>query len=389
VATDSQPTLDDWLEGINHLAPLIEQYRDEAELERHLPQPLFEAMRDAGLFGLWVPRSLGGTEVDLQTSVRIVEALARLDGSVGWNVMIAANTSLLWANLEPNVALEMCAGSTVIAGTVTAGNGIAVPAGGGFRVSGRWPFASGCHQADWLVCVCQILDNDEPRGAPGGAPQTFTFVLPASECEILDTWNTVGMRGTGSHDFQVQDVFVPEARHFASRGARSYQSGPLYQTSLLHLWPPNIAAVALGVAREAVDAFISLAQTKTPVRSNAVLAQRETVHEKVGQAEALLRSGRAMLFETIRETCAVLTCGAHVPQELTALTRLAAATAVDNAVTAVDVMFTLAGTSAIYTGRTPIDRCFRDIHVVRQHAVVSPASFALAGRHFLGVEASS
>jgi alkylation response protein AidB-like acyl-CoA dehydrogenase len=343
-------------------------------------------MRDAGLFGLWVPRTLGGAEVDVETSVRIVEELSRLDGAVGWNVMIAANTSILWANLESHVAAEMMADdrTTVIAGTVTSGSGTAVPTPGGFRVTGRWPFASGCLQADWLVSVCQIVEGGEPRRAPDGTPRTYTFVLPAAECEILDTWHTVGLRGTGSHDFQVKGLFVPEARHFPARGGRSYQPGPLYNTSFYHLWGPNIAGVALGIARAALDCLMELAASKRPARSTLVLAERETVQEKVGQAEALLRSGRALLYETIRDTWQCLATGREVSEELTALNRLAAATAVDNAIAAVDLVFTMGGMSSVYaSGR--LERFFRDVHVVQQHAVVSPAAITMAGRYFLGL----
>jgi indole-3-acetate monooxygenase len=365
---------------------MVEQYRDEGERERRLPQPLFQAMRDGGLFSLWVPRSLGGAEVDIETSLCVVEELSRLDGAVGWNVMIAGNTSILWSNLAPAVTAEMMLEHSghVIAGTVTSGSGQAYPVPGGFRVSGRWPFASGCHQADWLVCVCHIIDDGQPRTAPDGTPQPYTFVLPAAACEILDTWHTVGLRGTGSHDFQVQDLFVPGGRYFAARGARSYQSGPLYNTSFYHLWAPNIAAVALGIARAAIDLFVDVAATKRPTRITVVLAQRETVQEKVGQAEALVRSSRAFLFETVRETWPLLEAGVPVPERLTALNRLASSTAVEYAKSAVDLVFTLAGTTSVYT-RSRLERCFRDVHVVQQHAVVAPAGVIMAGRQLLGL----
>ena len=246
----------------------------------------------AGMFSLWVPRKLGGAETDVETSLRVVEELSRLDGAVGWNVMIAANTSILWANLDPRITAEMLLEHSghVIPGTVTSGSGTAIPVAGGFRVTGRWPFASGCHQADWLVSVAQILDGGQPRCAADGTPQPYTFVLPTGACEFLDTWDTVGLRGTGSHDFQVRDLYVPDGRFFIARGGRSYQSGPLYNTSFYHLWAPNIAAVALGIARGAIDLFIELAATKRPSRSTVLLSQRESVQEKVGQAEALVRS---------------------------------------------------------------------------------------------------
>jgi alkylation response protein AidB-like acyl-CoA dehydrogenase len=376
----------DWLQRIQALAPLVEEYRDEGEQQRRLPQPLFQAMREAGLFSLWVPRSLGGAEVDVETSMRVVEELSRLDGAVGWNVMIAGNTSILWANLAPRITAAMLRENAghVIAGTVTSGSGTATPVPGGFRVTGRWPFASGCHQADWLVSVCHIVEDGHPRAAPDGTPQPYTFVLPAASCDILDTWHTVGLRGTGSHDFEVRDLFVPDGRYFVARGGRSFQAGPLYNTSFYHLWAPNIAAVALGIARAAIDLFLEIAASKRPTRSTVVLAQRETVQEKVGQAEALVRTSRAFLFDTVRETWPLLSEGRPVPERITALNRLAASTAVDYAKSAVDLMFTLAGTTSVYT-RGRLERCFRDVHVVQQHAVVSPSGIAMAGRQFLGL----
>jgi indole-3-acetate monooxygenase len=380
------PPVQHWVARVHDLAPLVEEYRDEGERQRRLPQPLFQAMREAGLFSLWVPGRLGGAEVDIETSVRVVEALSRLDGAVGWNVMIAGNTSILWANLSPAVTAEMLreVPGHVIAGTVTSGSGTALSVPGGFRVSGRWPFASGCHQADWLVSVCHIVENGQPRAAPDGAPQSYTFVLPAAACEILDTWETVGLRGTGSHDFQVHELFVPDGRCFVSRGAPSFEPGPLYNTSFYHLWAPNIAAVALGIARAAIDLFIELAASKRSARSSVVLAQRETIQEKVGQAEALLRSARAFLLDTVRETWELLTAEQPVPERLTALNRLAASTAVDYANSAVDLVFTMAGTTSVYT-RGRLERCFRDAHVVQQHAVVSPSGIVMAGRQLLGL----
>jgi alkylation response protein AidB-like acyl-CoA dehydrogenase len=379
-----EPTIDEWLDRTRALAPLVEQYRQEGEEGRRLPHELFVALRDAGLFGLWVPRRLGGAETDVETSVRVVEELSRHDGAVGWNVMIAGNTSILWANLDPEVALEMTGRSpnTVIAGTVTAGSGTARPVAGGFRVTGRWPFASGCHQADWLVSACNIVDDQEPQRGPDGSPLTFVFVLPASECEILDTWHTVGMRATGSHDFCAHDLFVPEGRHFLSRSPGRLP-GPLYSTSLFHLWAPNIAAVALGTAEDAIDTFVGLAGKKRSVLRPEALAEREAVQEKLGRADSLVRSARSLLLDTIRETWELLSTGREVPPELTALNRLAASTAVDNSVAAVDSLFTMAGTSSIYEGR--LERCLRDVYVVRQHAVVGASGFTTAGRCLLGL----
>ncbi len=208
-------------------------------------------------------------------------------------------------------------------------------------------------------------------------------MLPIADCEILDTWYTAGLRGTGSHDFQVTEAFVPDGRSFPSRGAPSFHSGYLYNTVIYNIWGPNVAAVALGIARDAVDTFIELAATKRSMQSKMVLAERELTHERVGEAEAALRSARAFLFETIRDSRAILEAGQTLPEHQMALNRLATATAVRNSVQAVDIVFTAAGSSSIYT-RSRLERCFRDVHMVTQHGVVGPAGFAMAGRSFLG-----
>lgn len=378
--------MNQWLERARGLAPIVKELRDQGEQQRRLPQPVFQAMRDAGLFSIWVPRALGGAEADVESMVEATEELSRQDGSVGWNLMIAGNTSILWAYLAPEAAAEMMAGdpNTVIAGTILAGSGSAVPAPSGYRVSGRWPFASGCHQADWLVAACTIAEGGEVRRNPDGSPQINTFVLPIADCHILDTWYTTGMRGTGSHDFTVDSVFVPERRHFASVRPRSYHPGPLYNTTIVNVWAPNVAAVAMGIARDAIQSFVELADSKrsSQIRSS-VLADRETVWETVGEAESLLRSGRAFLLEAMHDAWRTLSAGGDASESQTATVRLAAATAVRNSAAAVDLMYNAAGSASIYAV-SRLERCFRDVHMVTQHGVVGASGFGVAGRFLLG-----
>jgi alkylation response protein AidB-like acyl-CoA dehydrogenase len=365
----------DWLARARSLAPLVASYRDQGERDRHLPRPLFDAIRDAGFFSMWVPRSLGGSEVDPLTMLDVVEEFARQDGSVGWNVMIAANDGMLWAYLPHAAAVRLMAGnpSCVIAGSILAGAGTAVPGHDGFQVSGRWPFASGCMQADWLVGGCS-LEGDG----------LHAFILPREACQILDTWHTAGLRATGSHDFVADGVSVPEDQQWPYPRGRACEPGPLYNTPFPNLWGPNIAAVALGIARDAIDTFVALATGKRNRVTGAILAERESIHEKVGEAEALLRSGRAFLVETVREAWACLAAGTPLDERQTALLRLAAATATRNAVQAVDLMFTFAGTSGVYES-SRLERCLRDVHMVPQHTIAGPAGFVIAGRCFLGV----
>jgi alkylation response protein AidB-like acyl-CoA dehydrogenase len=318
---------------------------------------------------------------------RVVEELSRQDGAVGWNMMIAGNTSILWSLLSQETAASIIKGdpNTVLAGTILAGHGAARPVEGGYRVTGHWPFASGCRQADWMVASCNLLDEDaHPRLGPDGQPAVYAFVVPVSDCEILDTWYTTGLRGTGSNDFEINDVFVPEERFFPSVGAQSHQPGPLYNTMITNVWGYNVSAVALGIARDALDSFAELAQTKTSSRNPVPLASRELTQARLGEAEAKLRSARAYLYEACHENWALLSAGRPVPQEVAANNRLAYANATERSVEAVEMVYTLAGSAAVYTS-SRIERCFRDVHMVTQHGVVGPAGYALAGRCFLGI----
>jgi len=381
------------VERAQALAPLVERYRDEGEQQRRLPAPVAQAMRDAHLFSLWMPRALGGAQVDIETSVRVTEALSRQDGSAGWNSMIAGNTSVLWGYIPHEAAARCIKGdpSTVLAGTVggggdatAPGGGVAVPEPGGYRLTGRWAFASGCHQADWLVANGRIMDGDEARRTPEGAIGLFSFVLPLEDCRILDTWYTTGMRGTGSHHFEASDVPIPEDLVFSSINPEPRQPGILYSTARTTPWAPNIAACALGIARDAIDSFLEIAAGKPAARNRASLRDRETIHERVGKVEARLRSARAFLLETVRDVDAFINRDEDVPDELAALTRCAASNATASAVAVVDTMFTSAGSSSVYA-TSRLDRCFRDVHMVTQHAVGGLAGFTIAGRYFMGL----
>jgi alkylation response protein AidB-like acyl-CoA dehydrogenase len=192
------------------------------------------------------------------------------------------------------------------------------------------------------------------------------------------------LRGTGSHHFQCTDVFVSEDYHFASVGTPPVQPGPLYSTQIPNVWGPNVAAVALGIARDAIESFIRLASEKKPSRMASVLARQDVVQNKVGHAEGLLRSGRAFLMETIGDMWTLMSAGKRVPLDLAASNRLACATAVLNAIAATDLMFGAAGATSIYA-TSRLERCFRDVHMVSQHGVVGPTNIIFAGRSMLGL----
>jgi alkylation response protein AidB-like acyl-CoA dehydrogenase len=381
-----------WVERCNSLAPLVAQYRDEAEFERHLPAPVVEAMRERELFCTWMPKSLGGHELTIETSVMIMEALSRLDGSVGWNSMISSNHSILWSHIEHDVAAEMTEGGRhVIAGTIggggdrnAPGGGVATAVPGGYRITGKWAFASGCHHADWMVANGRISEDGELRKGPDGNVGLFSFLIPPDRVTLLDTWYTTGMRGTGSHHFEATDVFVPEDRVFSTGRPKTYEPSPIYSTARSTPWSANIAGVAIGIARDAVDSFIEIAKVKPGTVGRSSLIERDSIHRAVGEAEGKIRAARLLLLDGARQVDAYIARGEAIPDDEAATMRTATSVASLLSREVVDIMYEMAGSSSIYmTSR--LDRCFRDVHTTISHAVGGINGMPVAGRYFLGL----
>jgi alkylation response protein AidB-like acyl-CoA dehydrogenase len=390
--TSIELTPEQWVDRCNSLAPLVAQYRDEAEFERHLPMPVVEAMRELELFCTWLPRSLGGHELTIETSVRIMEALSRLDGSVGWNSMISSNHSILWSHIAHNVAAEMTRGGRhIIAGTIggggdrnAPGGGVATVVPGGYRITGKWAFASGCHHADWMVANGRISENGELRKGPDGGVGLFSFLIPPDQVTLLDTWYTTGMRGTGSHHFEATDVFVPEERVFLTGRPKTYEPSPIYSTARSTPWSANIAGVAIGIARDAVDSFLEIAKVKPATVGRSSLLERDSIHRAVGEAEGRLRAARSFLYESCREVDGYIARREAIPDHVAATMRCATATASLMSREVVDLMYEMAGSSSIYmTSR--LDRCFRDVHTTISHAVGGINGLPVAGRYYLGL----
>jgi alkylation response protein AidB-like acyl-CoA dehydrogenase len=383
MTTDTAIQWGEWVQRARALAPIVAQWRDAGDQERHLPHPVFEALRDAGLYALAVSRTLGGAEAEDETIVHVIEELSRHDGSVGWNVMIASHGAVIASYLPAQGLREVYRGgpSTVFAGSL-APQGAAIPVPGGFRLTGRWPFASGCHQADWMGGSSAVMEHGTPRLRPDGKPDIRMFFLPVGECEIVDTWHTAGLRGTGSHDWQAADRFVPEERSFPLLVDGSLEPGAFSFSNIVYAFP-SVAAVALGIARDAIDSFKALALTKTPALATSTLATQHTTHERVGRAEALLRAGRAFLYDTVRALPHSPNWSEEVSDEVRARVRLASAHAAQSAAEAVDLMCNTAGTTAIYAS-SRLERCFRDVHVATQHMAVAPSNIEMVGQYFLG-----
>ena len=374
-----------FLAAARELTPSIRAVRAAIDRERTLPAPLVRQMADAGLFSIWLARSLGGPELTTFDFLRIIEALSRADGAVGWCAMVSAGYSRLSGYLSDAVAREIFGdGRSIVAGTINP-TGKAVPVPGGYRVSGNWNFGSFIQHSSWTVGSSVITENDAPRRGPDGAPDMRLMLFPTRDIEILDTWHVGGLRGTGSHDFRVEDLFVPEERAIDAFTAKPVRPGTLFAAPFITVFQMALASVPLGIARAAIDAFVELAEGKTPIGASSRLREKASAQADVGKAEALLGSARAFLVESLHGIWDTVAAGRmpSVPQRATA--RLAAAQAAAASAQAVDLVYNAAGGTALYESN-PIERCFRDVHATTQHVGIASVNFEISGRVLLGLD---
>lgn len=366
------------LKAARALAPQIQAYADQIEEQRELPRELVEALLNAGLFHLLLPKKLGGGEVDLMVAMRVIEEVAKTDGSTGWCVM-QANT-IAWH------VREAYAQPRAIWANGSRGKGTAVVVEGGYRVTGRWDHSSGCRHATWFLGPgCEVVENGMPRTKPDGTKDIRGFWFPAVAVEIIDTWHATGLRGTGTHDWAVTDVFVPEIPDQPSSDARS--KNPLYRLPGRAVQSTAVSSVALGIARGAIDAFVDLTASKKPYGYGAKVPLRESeyIQIQVAQAEAQLRAGRAFLFEATEALCDAVRRMGEAPMEQRILVRLATTHAITAAAEAVDIVFNAGGATSIRAA-CPLERRFRDMHAVLQHLQGRPTHYQTAGKWVLGLD---
>jgi alkylation response protein AidB-like acyl-CoA dehydrogenase len=365
------------------LASLILAAREEGEELRRVPPRVAEALAEAGLLQMFLPRSMGGPELDPLTVFRAIEEISKADGSIGWCAMIATDVSFALGWLPAEVGRRFCGKPANFRG---AGSlrplGRAYPVDGGYRVEGHWNFASGIDHANRLFCPCIVMDK--PQLTEAAMPRVRTMWLSPDQATIKDTWSVVGMRGTGSQDFIVDDVFVPAA-HTCFLGDPALEAGPLYNPRLvLVLLFIPVVANSLGIARGAIDAFIELAGRETSARSTDLLRDRPLVQTRLAEAEAILNASRAYVVESVETLWDVVSSNAPDPSIAIAQARLAIVHGMHEAVRSVDLVFHAAGTNAIYT-RNPLERYFRDIHVAVQHNGAFPTQYESAGKVLMGL----
>src|SRR2546425_1256054 len=340
------------VDAAGKLVPLIRSCADQIDAARELPRSLFEALADAGMFHLAFPRSLGGAELDLPTYVEVIEEIGKADASTGWIVNQNSIFATYAARMPRDVARAIWVETprAVVANTpAPTAKAIVVP--GGYRVTGRQGFSTGCRHASWVAAHAQIIENGQVR-LEGEAPEARYMFVPVAEAELLDTWHTRGMRGTGTHHFAVNDVFVPTDRTVLSQTAPLIEDAPLYRIPRTLLFASGDAAVAFGMARTCLETFGELAGAKTPRAMQALLRDQSMVQMTVGQAEAALRSGRAFLFEAVREIWTASANGA-ITLDHRANMRLATTHGIRLAAQIIDSLYNLAGATAATRSRTP------------------------------------
>lgn len=372
------------LDGIAALAPRIADRADEAEAARRLPADLAADMAAAGLFRMMVPRSLGGLQLTPMEAVENIEAIGMADASAGWCTMIAATTALCAAYLPRDQARIVFGDAEAITGGVFAPMGRALAEVDSWRVSGRWSWASGSANCNWLMGGCVLLEDGKPRLAADGRPDHRMMVMPAADVALIDTWHAAGLKGTGSGDMAATDVLVPMERSVSLVHDRPVAEGALYAFPAFGLLALGIAAVASGNAAAALADLGGLLVARKPLGSTRTAAERATVQTDFAKAHATLAAARALLFEALHGAWRVAEQSGDVPLTERARLRLAATHMVRTAADVTRTAYDLGGGSALFLS-SPLQRRFRDAHAMTQHVMVAPATYELVGRVLLGL----
>jgi alkylation response protein AidB-like acyl-CoA dehydrogenase len=385
---DADVRVIDYLQQARDVAPELAAAAAEIECRRELPEPVVAALAERGFFRLLLPRSLGGAELLPASFVPVIEEIAKADASTAWCLNQASGCSMTAAYLDPAAACEIFGGPRgILAWGPGPGKSRAVD--GGYRVTATFSFASGSHNATWLGCHVPVVEADgTPRLNPDGSPVVRTLLFPKTSARMTDIWHVIGLKGTGSDQFSVEDLFVPE-RHSASRDDEArHEEGLLYRFSSLQLYAAGFAGVAMGIARSTLDAFVALAHDKVPFRSGSTLHDNHLIQLQVAQGEAQLSGARAFLLRSLAEITAEVERAGHITLDQRMVIRLASTFAIHQSVQVVDTAYHAAGSTAIFE-QNPFERRFRDIHTVSQQLQGRQEHFETVGQYLLGLDPGS
>jgi alkylation response protein AidB-like acyl-CoA dehydrogenase len=377
------------VQAARELGPLINQSIHEEETNRRLSRPVLDELRKAGFFRLFLPKSLGGLEADPVTTAKVIEEVARHNTAAGWSLMVA-NSTPWWGGRLPEAGIEEIYknGPDTLFAAAFHPPMKATPVEGGFKINGRSPLLSNVHEAQWIFVTAFIMEQDQIKFS-NGHPEVLGVYMKPEDCQILDTWYTLGMRATDSNDVVANDVFVPD--HLFYPLVPEFQPGSHYK-SLLYQFPAIgacvaclIAPVALAVARNAINELKALAEKKKPLGSSVSIRERGVVQRKLGKAEAFVQSSRAYLYQKISESWNQTLAGEKISLEEKAGLLLAAAHTNQSCAKAVDMMYSAAGSSAIYTSNK-LEHYFTDAQVIRQHGFVNDSRYETVAQVYFGLK---
>ena len=378
------------------MKPKLRKFAAEIEREQRFPPELKGMLTEAGFYRMTIPRALGGLETDTLTFLRVVETLAESVGSIGWNCVNNGVIQLVTLGLSDDGIQEIYGGGkgTVIAGTAVQGGGTAVQVDGGYQVTGRWSFGSGCQEASWMLSSFQILDDGKPRVGPAGEALFWRGLFRRDEIEVVPgSWNVTGMRGTGSFDWTVKDLFLPEHRTMVHAGAPLENQwarwpGIVYALPIQCWIGPHHSSILTGISRGGVDALIDLTTEKYLRGRPGMLRDNQQVQDAIGRADSLLNAGRVYRSQTIREMWDTLAAGKEITLTQRARCRLASSNAADGARAALDHVYRWGGSTS-FKAESRLAEAWRDAQVVGQTQTVGPEWYPIAGRALMGMDPGS
>ena len=373
------------IERARALQPLIAREADEIERTRRLTEPVVSALIENGLYRVLLPQSLGGTEAPPEIFMQMLEEIAKADASTAWCLGQCSVCAMTAAYLDPDAAHEIFnAPPGILAWGAIAHEVQVVP--GGYRATARWDFASGCRQANWLGAHVRVVEADgTPRRKPNGAPEIRTILFPVASATMYDVWDVIGLNGTGTDSYSVDNLFIPEK--FAAlrdEPAALRERGPLYKFTTNLTFGLGFAAVSVGVARATLDAAVDLARGKQPQGLKA-MRENNAVQGVIGRNEASLRAARAYLYATASEVWRDLTQGGEFTDEHRAAVRLASTWTIHQAASVVDAAYHMAGATAIFSANK-FERRFRDMHAIAQQIQARDTHYEDVGKMILAAD---
>ena len=390
---NTKPTIDatsrDWVARARDLAPMIEAASDWTETEGQVPKDVMDAMHDAEMFRMVLPRSLGGGEASPMEMMRVLEIVAGADASTGWCLGQALGCTMAAGYVAHEVAQEIFGPKDAVLAWGPPGKAQAVPVDGGYKSTGRWRFGSGSRNATWLGGHSPVVDADGNRVmGENGAPKMRTMLFKKSEAEMIDTWQVIGLKGTGSDDYSTDDLFVPEAyTTWRDSQPDRVEPGPFYSIPLLTCYGMAFSGLSLGIARSMMESFKELAIDKVGGGMSTVLRENAVIQSNVAEYEAKILSSRAFLMEMLEEYWACLSAGDKPSFDLRARLRLSITYAMNQAREAATYAYHAAGTNAIFEAN-PFERRFRDIYTVSQQGQGHKSNYEPVGQVFMGLPPS-